>query len=274
MNTKDKKPSWVAKGFFGTAKWLSPFGMIKVIYQKELSNHEKLMNEKSQSLKKTRTYVGMVVSLLFIIAAVWTIIDSNDESTLKSGLVNPFTVLMIAVAAFSTFKLASYYNISRTLEPKKNAESELETPANPNFTMNEEAGSILLFRITVFKYAYAIAALFSLTLLLKPSNIVGLKSLLIHQVFNYGTMLVTLGTSLCLTLIFIVKYMTAVNDLKLIKSHKAQPNAIGYVTINNNVYQIINLIILTLTIAFVGDKLLVITATKVNVYLADRKSVV
>jgi hypothetical protein len=127
--------------------------------------------------------------------------------------------------------------------------------------MDDIAASILLFRITVFKYTYMMAAVFALAMLLTPRNVFGIKEYISKGTLNLFDANITVLTTILLSGIFIVKYVTAKRDISFVKKYNAAPELHGFVTINNCVYELIKIIALLLAIAYIGNRLIELAAT-------------
>ncbi|UUA75119.1 hypothetical protein [Cellvibrio sp. QJXJ] len=267
---KGKARTWAGKSI----KWITPLGLITSVIHKEQYDNERILASDNRKLITTRLWIGIVTSIFVLLTSGYLLVNNTPDSNESKVTTTPFSILLLFVAVFCIFRvyskvqLINKINKNTTAVNIDNSESDNEESVLNKFSIDSTAASLLLFRITVFKYAYFCAGIFSLSLLLSPRNISDIKTAIISGAFRPFGANITLMTAIALCVIFFIKYVTAQKDLNLIKKFNASPTIHGFTTINNCVYGIVNIIVLILLVALLGDKLIVLLATQFPLFIA------
>lgn len=261
---KQKEQKKVMRWTKTSFKWLTPIGMLKAVYDKESSENAAIISTTDENYIKSRAIIGIGTSIFGLCLSLYGIYQSIPDT--PTANTSSFTLMLLVVALFCLLRTISKYKLLKSIKPTKT--QSMNPDSKSKLEMDDIAASILLFRITVFKYTYMVAAAFSVALLLTPRNVYGIKQYISQGTLNLLDANVTVITSLLLSCIFIIKFITAKRDINFVKTYDAAPQLHGYVTINNAAYELIKAIVILLAVAYIGDKLIVLTATRIPTVFA------
>jgi hypothetical protein len=263
MKDKHKARRKVGKASLFAIKWMTPYGLLKSIWESEWKNRSQILDSSNRRLIEVRAYIGIIICLSFTIGCAWLAFQSVSD-TQSVGIT---AVLSVTVLIFSLLKLMSYISILRH-EKEKNETTEDKEVVPSDFKIDSIVASVLLFRMTAFKYAYAMAACFSLTLLISPNNVNGLRLIIENGALSTSTATLSILTAVALSIILWIKSITAKNDAAIVKKQGAKPDIQGYLTVSNNSYEIVSMIILVVAVSILGDIFIEAIATSLPLSLA------
>lgn len=273
MNSIKTKSRKVTKGAIFALKWITPYGLLKSVWNSEERNRREILESSNERLIKSRAYIGLLVSLSVFIGCTWVAFNSISDS----GSFGITAVVASAIGVFSILKFFSYLSIAKgkiseveIIEDNKNDDHK----KGNEFKIDHRVASILLFRITVFKYTYAMAACFSALLLLSPYNVNGLEIIIKNGTLTASSAVISILTAVGLTIILCIKSLTSKIDTAIMIKNGASTNLNGYRTVNNNCYQLISMMVIIISVAMIGDIILEAIGKRLPIHLAGTLPVI
>lgn len=258
-----KTPKW--KKTRSTARfagrWLTPWGVLKTVYDGQVKANQITPDSEIGDFRIARIQAwGSIIATLLGIALVsaglnWLSSLDQDRSSLSVGGALCLTVAMLLLLKLRVH-IKNLFEISRRANlTEGGAQKAYAKPKSTDFEMDDVAKGVFLFRSAVFRTTYYLTALFAACLLLTPSNIHGIRTMLDTGWVTFSHVGMIVSSNLILVGILIVKGGQAAKDLRFVLQAGATPNLVGYTTINNNVHIAIQYAIIALLAAFVGDRI-------------------
>ncbi|MDQ2077536.1 hypothetical protein [Marinimicrobium sp. ABcell2] len=244
--------------------WLTPYGVLRGVYQRQVSAHALTPETPVENLGEARVnnIAAIVASVMGLAACAWAFVWLSDENAERSTL-SFVGVILIVMTIMLGLKLrrhiANLMELRRRgleQEPGYTAEQKLFQPEQDKLQIDDNALAVLLFRFTTWRNMFFISATFALCLFLTPSNVAGIRQWQgLHSGVNFPAIVAL--TYFFLVAILVVSGLRAQKDINAVLAKGAQPLVEGYVTANNHVLRIMGFVAATLLVAAVGDALLV-----------------
>lgn len=265
---KVAKSKTVVKVF---AKWLSPWGMIKTIYQSQatgltIPNDMKIEDIREERIKNWASLLTSIICLAAFGFFAW--IFKSDGDNLKSTItiLSAFSLMVVYILVMKIKRNINNLTTLRNLNVNPN---DYAKPISDSFEIDESAASILLCRKTFYKFVYFLAAGYAFCLVLTPKNIHGLSLLSNKDLGLLNPSWAAVVTSIMLAAILILRATMTNKDILYLKRYGAEPISQGYITINNQAHTIIQFSIVGLTVTYVGDQLItIIPHLDINLWIA------
>lgn len=252
---KDKAKT-AGRGVLTAARWITPWGLFSSIYKREVSSKRITEDEAIEDIKLVRrlNIAGLLASLLGLFGLGWGIywtINANSDTPGYSWLGILLFVLLLVTVRKAVLHTQNLQELNRR---KHSGDYTEEKPQD--IGLNYEARAVFLFRASVYRNIYALFAGFSIIMALTPSNARTLSKLFQAGDIKMTASLVIVGILLMITLMLGLRALIAQRDIRLLRSAGAEPSLEGYVTVNNSAQLLIQISILMLGVAYIGELLL------------------
>jgi hypothetical protein len=247
--------------FLGT--WMTPYGVLRQAHQRHVSSLALTPDTpvENPAQERVNNWASVLATLIGLGGCVWGFLWLNEDSAERStlsiiGIFAVITTIMLLLKLRRHIANLRELHRRKTGKPASNDESTLYAPDDrKRLNADDAALAVFLFRVTTWRNAYYIGAVYALCLFLTPSNIAGIRQWRAMDGWLDMASIISL-TYIFLIAILAVSGLRAQKDRRNLLAEGAQPSVEGYVTMTNNTFRIAGFAAATVTVAAVGDFLM------------------